>query len=84
MKNLNKNKLVDRLNKLAVDFIKLAAFFLISFMVELAVNKFLAGFDSAVISFVLNELGNALVIKFLVRLLIALNVLRSNRDNDKK
>lgn len=84
MKNLNKNKLVDRLNKFALDFAKLALFFLISFLVEAAVNKFLAGYDSAVVSFALNELGNALVVKFLVKLLLAAHAMRDNRKIDKK
>lgn len=84
MKHLNKNKLVDRLNKLALDFAKLALFFVIAFLVELAVEKFLVGFDSAILEFALNELGNAVVVKFLVRLLLVANALRSNRLNHKK
>ncbi len=84
MKNLNNNKLVDKFNKFAVDFAKLALFFLISFVVEIAVKKFLVGFDSAILEFALNELGNALVVKFLIRLLIVSNLLRSTKDNAKK
>lgn len=84
MKHLNKNKLVDRLNKLALDFAKLALFFVIAFLVELAVEKFLVGFDSAILEFALNELGNAVVVKFLVRLLLVANALRGNRLNHKK
>lgn len=84
MKHLNKNKLVDRLNKLALDFAKLALFFVIAFLVELAVEKFLVGFDSAILEFALNELGNAVVVKFLVRLLLVANALRGNCLNHKK
>lgn len=84
MKHLNKNKLVDRLNKLALDFAKLALFFVIAFLVELAVEKFLVGFDSAILEFALNELGNAVVVKFLVRLLLVANALRGNRLNHKE
>ena len=84
MKHLNKIKLVDRLNKLALDFAKLALFFVIAFLVELAVEKFLVGFDSAILEFALNELGNAVVVKFLVRLLLVANALRGNRLNHKE
>lgn len=84
MKYLNKNKLVDRLNKFALDFAKLALLFLVSFLVELAVKKFLVGFDSAIIEFALNELGNALIVKSLIRLLLVANVLRGNRNNHKE
>lgn len=83
MKKLNNNKLVDRFNKFALDFAKLALFFLISFLVEQAVNNFLVGFDSAVLEFALNELGNALIVKFLFRLFIASNLLRMSRKDKK-
>lgn len=84
MKNLNNNKLVNRFNKFALEFVKLAAFFLISFLVEQTVKHFLGGVDSAILEFALNELGNALVVKSVVRLLLALNLMRVEEKDAKK
>ena len=81
MKKFNKNKKAANFKKLAFDFAKYALLFLIAFIVEQSVGHFLAGLDNAMLEFALNEFGNMVVLKILLK---ALMLAVSLRAKDKK
>lgn len=77
MKKFNKNKKAVNFKKLAFDFAKNALLLLIAFIVEQAVGHFLVGLDSAVLDFALNEFGNMIVLKALLKVLMLIAALRA-------
>ena len=83
MKNLNKNKLVNRAKATLFTLVKLAVLFAVSFAVEGFVTHLLAGLNFAVAEFLLNEVGNTLTLKVLLKLaLFANHFFHSNNQKD--
>ncbi|MBO6225551.1 MAG: hypothetical protein J6N72_08920 [Psychrobacter sp.] len=81
MKKFNKN---NRLKAFALAMAKFALLFLVAFTVENLVAQLLAGLDFTVLEFALNELGNTLAFKVLVKLVFFANQFFGKGKGSKK
>ena len=83
-KKLNKNNRFNRFKVFALTVAKYALLFAVSFAVEQFVANLLVGLDLAVVEFALNELGNTLAIKVLLKLFLLANFSFGKRKKSKK
>lgn len=81
MKGMDKNKLINRIRKLAIASLKLIMLFLLSLLIEQAINVLLNGNSVAFVEFTLNELINNLLIKLLIKVVITIKK-RGGKENE--
>lgn len=68
MKKLKKTEV----KKTAFKALEIAALFVVAFAVEQLVGLILTGFEMAILEFALNEAGNAVIIKLLLKLALTI------------